>query len=94
MAKSSEALLYGVRGFEDKSREMPASKWMQLRHMGMGKDSHGVMNTPDGVIAWFRNPIIRDEFKKAYKGTSVTLTRKVEITTGVAARKLIQGLKQ
>lgn len=52
------------------------------------------MNTPEGVVIWFNDPVTRDEFQKLFNGTKVTLTRKIEVHSGPKALKMFKEMQR
>jgi hypothetical protein len=86
MAKSTEHRLFGVRSFNYTTGLISPYGWVKLR---CKEDEHGFFKTPEGVVMWFYDFGVRDEFSILYGGEKVTLTRKVEFHVADAAiRKL------
>ena len=95
MSKSSESVLFGVRGFQARRGMLHPTDWARLRTRTSSNGAgYGTMNTPEGVVIWFNDPVTRDEFQKLFNGTSVTLTRKIEVHSGPKALKMIKEMQR
>lgn len=95
MSKSSEHILFGVRGFQEKRGMLHPTDWARLRtRTSPNGAGYGTMNTPEGVVIWFNDPVTCDEFQKLFNGTRVTLTRKIEVHSGSKALKMIKEMQR
>lgn len=95
MTKSSEQILFGVRGYEEKRGLLPPEAWARMRTgASPNKADYGTMPTPEGIVMWFNDPITRDEFEVLYGGLKVTLSRKIEVHVGKKAAELARAMQQ
>jgi len=94
MAKSSEAVLFGVRSFAERKGEVHPDRWTRLRcGTNTGESTYGNLMTDQGPVMWFKDPGARDEFQKMFGGVPVTISRKVEIKRGSEAQQLLKRLQ-
>lgn len=95
MAKSNEQVLFGVRGYEQKRGLIRPEEWAMMRtNAAPNRAGYGTMQTPEGIVIWFNDPITRDEFQTLYGGLKVTLTRKIEVHVGQKAARLAKEMQQ